>query len=95
VGWSFTSSDFQPHAFVYSTGVMTDLSQYLSNIGITGESFANAINDDGDIVGDGVEADGSTQAFLLVPVPEPSTWSVFALGSLGFLRRTLHRSRAA
>lgn len=49
---------------------------------------AFGINDRGQIVGDGV-FNGRSTAFLLTPIPEPSTWALLALGAgtLLLLRR--------
>lgn len=51
-------------------------------------SGAFGINDAGQIVGDG-SFNGRSTAFLLNPVPEPSTWALLLLGTgaLFFLRR--------
>ncbi len=71
------------HAFVYSGGQITDLAPYLATVGLTGNSYAQAINDRGDIVG---QAGG--HAFLLV-APEPSATVLLAVGgaALVFRRR--------
>jgi probable HAF family extracellular repeat protein len=90
VGYSYTSGNIAPpHAFSYNGGVMIDLAPYLTSIGITGESRATAINDNGDIVGWGEAADGYVHAFALL-VPEPSAPTLLALGlvSLLFRRRS-------
>jgi len=48
---------------------------------------AFAINDNGQIVGIGSDAQGNGRAFLLTPIPEPATLSLLALGGLALLRR--------
>jgi len=40
---------------------------------------ANAVNDLGQIVGDGM-INGEQHGFLLTPVPEPETWALLLLG---------------
>lgn len=58
------------HAFVYSDGVIADLNSLIpANSGwvLTG---AQGINNDGQIVGDGL-INGQNHAFLATPVPEP------------------------
>lgn len=59
---------------------MVDLNTLISPD--SGWSLFNAtgINDAGQIVGNGV-FNGRNTAFLLQPVPEPSTWGLFALGA--------------
>ena len=85
VGDAGTSGGFQ-HAFSYSGGVMTDLEPYLASIGMTGLSFATALDDNGDIVGYGTLANGHYHPFLLV-VPEPSAAALLALGLTALLAR--------
>lgn len=68
------------HAFRYSDGVMTDLAPYLLPIGLTGSSEALDVNDRGDIVGSGYDAQGQLHAFLLV-VPEPSSVALWMVGA--------------
>ena len=60
---------------------------------------ATAINDSGLIVGYGTAATG-THAFLLTPIPEPSTLVLLGIGAIGLLgyawrrRRKLHNLRS-
>jgi probable HAF family extracellular repeat protein len=48
---------------------------------------ARAINDLGQVVGWGENADGETHGFLLSPVPEPATVSLLVLGGVAMLKR--------
>jgi probable HAF family extracellular repeat protein len=69
------------HAFLYQNGSMLDLNALIHlNTGWVLRS-ANAINDSGQIVGEGVH-DGVGSAFLLTPeVPEPSFLALIVLGA--------------
>jgi len=88
------------YAFTVIDGVMIDLNSVLdgSGAGWTLE-VATALNDNGQIVGYGVNPSGQTDAFLLNPVPEPSTCAML-IGGLGLFglvvrRRKLHAERRA
>ena len=65
---------------------MTDLAPCLASTGLTGNSQAWAVNDKGDIAGDGQTADGLFHAFVLTAIPEPSTVPFLALGGAALLR---------
>ena len=54
---------------------------------------ATAIDDAGDIVGQGKNPSGASRAFLLTPVPEPSTIALL-LGGAGGLLAYAWRRRA-
>ena len=72
------------HAFLYSNGTMTDLNSLLITPGWT-LTGAEAINDNGWIVGQGINPAGETHAFLLTPVPEPSTLALLLTGTIALL----------
>lgn len=81
------------HAFLWANGIATDLNNFLSasdkSAGWIMEE-ATGINDRGWIVANAYNSlTLAHQAFLLAPVPEPSTW-LMLLGGLGFI---LWRSR--
>jgi probable HAF family extracellular repeat protein len=86
VGFSNTGSGSSA-AFIYSGGVMVDLNTLLDSSG-TGWTLedANDINDNGQIVGDGINPLGQRDAFLLTldVVPEPSACAM-VVGALGLL----------
>ncbi len=46
---------------------------------------AKAINDSGQIVGYGFDINGEQHAFLLTPIPEPSTLALLSLAFISFL----------
>ncbi len=77
------------HAFLYKAGVMTDLAPCLATVGLTGLSIAEDINDTGDIVGYANDAGGNMHGFLLL-VPEPSSTSLIALGTIAWALRRRH-----
>ena len=76
VGFSNVVPGGAQHAFSYQNGVMTDLTPYLAAIGMgTGNSIAWAVNDSGEIVGQG----SNGHAFLLVPMPAAAP--IFSMAS--------------
>ena len=87
VGEASTSGLTAWHAFVHKDGTMTDLSPFLADVGLIGDSNALAIGDNGDIVGYASTAGGQTHAFLLTVVPEPSIFALAALGGTLMLFR--------
>jgi probable HAF family extracellular repeat protein len=93
VGYASTSDN--PHAFLYSGGSMTDLNSLVDlDSGWTLEQ-ANAINNIGQIVGMGRNAAGQGFAFLLTPIPEPSTLALLGAGAVGLLLFVWRRRRRA
>jgi probable HAF family extracellular repeat protein len=84
VGWSYINIS-TAHAFLYSGGAMIDMNSLIpTNPGWTlGEGIA--INDNGQIVGRGTNPSGQGHAFLLTPVPEPSTSVLLTLGAVTLL----------
>jgi probable HAF family extracellular repeat protein len=81
-------TDWTRHAFIYENGVMTDLAPYLTTLGLGGLSFAQDINDKGDIVGFALDAAGNGHGFLL-QIPEPSSPALLALGILAWAVRRI------
>jgi probable HAF family extracellular repeat protein len=83
VGASFAPGDnFGMHssAFLVTGGTMLDLNTLISPTSGWHLSTATAINRNGLIVGQGINPDGQTDAFLLFPVPEPSTLWLALIG---------------
>jgi probable HAF family extracellular repeat protein len=82
VGYSQTTTD-QDHAFFYSGGIMTDLNTLIPLNSGWELTNANAINNSGQIVGFGYfGSPGPLHAFLLSPVPEPTSIGILGLGAL-------------
>lgn len=81
-------------AFLVENGTMHDLNQLLDSSG-TGWTLmsAQAINSNGWIVGLGASPDIDVHAFLLTPVPEPSSFVLCSLALLGYVA-TRRASRA-
>ena len=55
---------------------------------------AQAINDNGDIVGFATSADGFQHGYLLTAVPEPASWAMM-IGGFGMIGGALRRRRVA
>jgi probable HAF family extracellular repeat protein len=69
------------HAFLADGHTMIDLNNVVSNVSGWTLNRANSINDKGEIVGWGISPGGTTEAFLLTPIPEPT--AVLLLGLSG------------
>ncbi len=82
--------------FIYSDGDTDNLSDLVpANSGWT-LNTAVAINDEGQIVGNGINPDGQPDAFLLTPVPEPASFSLLAFAGFALsLRRSVAKSNTA
>src|SRR3954452_15103647 len=88
-----TNIDASSRAFLYSNGSMVDLNSLIDpSLNITLQD-AHAINDSGQIVVDGLLG-GHVQAFLLTPVPEPSSILLEACGllAIGLFRHPRQRA---
>jgi probable HAF family extracellular repeat protein len=70
----------QGHGFLYEDGsyITIDVPTSLGR-----DSVLNGINDLGQIVGSYTGADGYSHGFLAAPVPEPSTFFLLGIGTLG------------
>ncbi len=84
VGFSTIDNTFDTRAFIYrytgGSDAMIDLNT-LIDPGLNWTLLsAEAINDQGWIVGYGLDANGDVHGFLLVPVPEPTTMAFVGLG---------------
>jgi probable HAF family extracellular repeat protein len=92
VGSSEMTGNAVTHAFSYSDGVMQDLNSLIDPLSTWVLQYAVAINDSGQIAGNG-DIDGQLHAFLLTPVPEPSSAVLAATGLLGLIAWGWHRRR--
>jgi len=97
VGYSWLAGRANPHAFVYSNGIMLDLNSLLANGSGWELTEAYGINDAGQIVGSGL-FNGRVSAFRLDPngsaiqgasaVPEPGTTALVLIGFCLLISRT-------
>ena len=97
---TITPDDLALHAFLYDGGAMVDLNTLLVAAG-SGWSLldATSINDQGWIVGNGIDPAGQSQGFLLTPLPVAEPLSLVLLGTggvcLAALVRRWRKSRKA
>jgi probable HAF family extracellular repeat protein len=85
VGHSKILASGDDHAFIYdSINGMVDLNSLIDPMSGWILNQATAINESGQITGSGM-IDGEMHAFVLTPVPEPSTTALLALGGLTLL----------
>lgn len=86
---------FGARAFLYENGSMVDLNTLVDLPAGWHLSTAWDINDLGQIVGDALDADGMPHAFLLNPVPEPSSIMLAGLALTGLVVLVSRRGRSA
>jgi len=91
VGGSYLAGDTVQHAMLWNGSTLLDLNALVNaaGAGFAYLEVATALNDSGQIVGNGITLNGQTHAFLLTPVPEPQTWLLMfcGLAGLAMLRR--------
>ena len=92
VGYSSAPDTGARHPFLYNNGQMSDLNSLIDPaLGLTLVE-AYGINDNGQIVVNGIAKSATNEhAYLLTPVPEPSTWALLGLSGL-LLSAKLRRS---
>jgi probable HAF family extracellular repeat protein len=94
VGWSYTNGNTEAHAALCSGSTMVDLNDLIAPASGWTLREATAINDSGWIVGHGLH-NGNERAFLLTPVPEPSTFVLLGMGAVGLLAYAWRRRKRA
>lgn len=89
----FVITEFE-HAFIWDANSgMVELNTLIDpSLGWT-LTYAEAINDNGWIVGSGYGPDGHPNAFLLTPVPEPCDLVFLCIGTICFLGHTWRQQK--
>jgi probable HAF family extracellular repeat protein len=82
-------------AVVYSNGTMTDLNGLIAPIPGLVLNTATAINNAGQITCTGRISNGYTHAYLLTPIPEPSTFALLGVGAVAAMGYAWRRRKAA
>jgi len=77
VGEYFVGGGVTPHGFLYSEGIFTPL-----DVPGAISTYASGINDAGEIVGSYTDANFGLHGFLASAIPEPSSLTLFGLGTL-------------
>ncbi len=85
VGWSYYPGYINRYPFLWENDTLLNLQELVPSDSGWWLQDAYDINDNGWIVGYGLDPTGAESAFLLVP--EPATLSLLALGGLALLRR--------
>jgi probable HAF family extracellular repeat protein len=91
VGMSETSATGTYHGFIYDDGAMRDINDLVDDRGGFTIVALYAINDSGLIAGYATDLAGQAHGVLLMPVPEPATLGLLALGGMVLLRRGVQR----
>ena len=91
---SYVDDSNHSHPFVWTVTGMQDLNSLLDPVSGNGWTlyYANDLNNLGQIVGQG-RHNGIVSAFLLTPVPEPSSIALALVGLLGFLASICRHSK--
>ncbi len=93
VGEMTDASQLNDRAFVYTAGQLHDLNDLAALPAGWTLREAEEVNDLGQIVGWGTNAQGRQAAFLLTPVPEPSAMAVVACAIALLARRRRQRTQ--
>jgi probable HAF family extracellular repeat protein len=94
VGWALSPTGGDDHAFLWQNGELVDLNDLVPPASGLLLTMATGINDRGEIVGYGVGSDQTGHAYVLTPIPEPTTIVLFsALAAVVRVRRAECRFR--